>query len=93
MFTHMVLFRFPDEATCGAVIARVRALAEEIEEVEDLVVGRDEARSDRSYDVGMVMRFADRAAFDRYNAHPAHVPVAAWIDGVATDAVAVDFSG
>lgn len=92
MFTHMVMFTFPDEEVAAAVVDRIRGLADSLPQVQDLVIGCDELRSDRSYDVGMLMRFADREAFEAYNADPVHVEAAAWIDGVAVDAVAVDWT-
>jgi hypothetical protein len=91
MFTHMVLFRFPDDETAEAVVAKVHDLAAAIADVAELVIGRDEARQARSYDVGLLMRFTDRAAFERYCDHPLHVEAADWIDGVATEAVSVDW--
>ena len=92
MFNHMVLFRFGDDDTADAVVRRVRELAATIDEVADLVIGRDELGSPRSFDVGMLMRFSHAGAFARYNAHPDHVDAAAWIDGVAAEAVAVDWT-
>ena len=55
------------------------------------MAGRDQMGSDRSFDVGMLMRFADRDAFEAYNTHPVHVEAATWIDEVATEAIAVDW--
>lgn len=91
MFTHMVMFRFPDDEVAAAVIERLHELADTLPQVEELIVGRDQMRADRSFDVGMLMRFADREAFEAYEAHPVHVEAATWIDDVATEAVAVDW--
>lgn len=91
MFHHMVMFRFPDAATADEVVAKLHELAEEIDEVAGLKAGRDVIGDTRSFDVGMLMTFDDAEAFQRYNAHPKHVPVAAWIDGAATDVAAVDW--
>ena len=91
MFTHMVMFRFPDDEVAAAVIERLHELADTLPQVEELIVGRDQMRADRSFDGGMLMRFADREAFEAYEAHPVHVEAATWIDDVATEAVAVDW--
>ena len=91
MFTHMVMFRFPDDEVAAAVIERLHELADTLPQVEELIVGRDQMHSKRSFDVGMLMRFADREAFEAYEAHPVHVEAATWIDDVATEAVAVDW--
>ena len=91
MFNHMVMFRFPDDDTAVAVIDKLHELADTLSQVEELVAGRDQMGSDRSFDVGMLMRFADRDAFEAYNTHPVHVEAATWIDEVATEAIAVDW--
>lgn len=91
MFNHMVVFRFPDDEVAAAVIERLHELADRLPHVEELIVGRDQLHSERSFDVGMLMRFADREAFEAYEVHPVHVEAATWIDDVATEAVAVDW--
>ncbi len=91
MFNHMVMFRFPDDEVAAAVIERLHELADRLPQVEELIVGRDQLHSERSFDVGMLMRFADRETFEAYEVHPVHVEAATWIDDVATEAVAVDW--
>src|SRR5919108_141172 len=43
--------------------------------VVDLKVGEDVVRSPRSYDTGLMITFADRAALDAYQKNDRHVPV------------------
>ncbi len=91
MFHHMVMFTFPDEGVAAAVEELLEGLADALPQLQDLVIGRDELRSARSFDVGMLMTFADREAFESYDADPVHRDAARWIDGVATAAIAVDW--
>ena len=91
MFHHMVMFTFPDEEVAAAVEELLEGLADALPQVQDLVIGRDELRSARSFDVGMLMTFADREAFESYDADPVHRDAARWIDGVSTAAIAVDW--
>jgi len=59
------------------IIAAAHSFAREIPEVEFLSVGQtlpNQASSyvDASFDVCVVMQFADKAAMDRYGKHPVH---------------------
>jgi hypothetical protein len=59
------------------VIASVKQFQHEIAEIQHLSVGEplpsDRPVVDDSFDVGLVLRFADKAALTRYEKHPAHV--------------------
>ena len=48
-------------------------------------------RSPRSYDTGLLITFADRAALDVYAQHPQHVPVAQYGVSLSEHIVSVDF--
>jgi hypothetical protein len=58
------------------IVAAAHAFAREIPEVQLLSVGQSPPSPspyvDDSFDVCLVMQFADKAAMDRYNQHPAH---------------------
>lgn len=58
------------------IIAAAHAFAREIPEVQFLSVGQSPPSSspyvDDSFDVCVVMRFADKVAMERYNQHPVH---------------------
>ena len=62
-----------------------------IDGVIDLKVGEDVVRSPRSYDTGLAITFADRAALDAYQKQPRHVPVAQSASALCEHIVAVDF--
>lgn len=57
-----------------------------IEIGEDIGVGRD------SYDMCLIMTFADSAALDRYQHHPEHKKVSAYVSKVRSGRACVDFS-
>ncbi len=58
------------------IVAAAHAFAREIPEVQFLAVGQSPPSPspyvDASYDVCVVMQFADKAAMERYNQHPVH---------------------
>jgi hypothetical protein len=93
MLTHIVCFKYKagvDDAARRDHVARLRGLAA-LSGIVDLKVGADVVRSARSYDTGLIVRFADRAALDAYQKNPQHVPVAQHGVSLAEHIVAVDF--
>ena len=93
MLIHIVSFKYKadvDEAQRHEHRARLRGLGS-LAGVRALSVGADVVGSARSFDTGLVVHFADRAALDTYQQHPAHVPVAQFGAGLCERIVAVDF--
>jgi hypothetical protein len=95
MLKHIVLIKLNPDAPAGAssqIMAALRGLPAEIPEILALDVGKNVVESDRNLDIGLVVEFADRAALDRYAAHPAHVAVVKdHIQPAAQRLVVVDF--
>jgi hypothetical protein len=93
MLTHVVLFKHksPEPAQIAETVARLRALEGAVPTLRGLEVGTDVIRSERSYDVGLIARFDDRAGLAAYQAHPAHLPVLDYVNEVMASRVAVDF--
>jgi len=88
MLRHIVLARWKPEATDAqkqAVRDALAALPSQISEIVAFRFGDDVRRKANSYDLGAVVDFADREAFARYLAHPAHC---AYADGPGKAAVA-----
>ncbi len=78
MVRHIVFFKFKPEtgeADRADFVARLKALKERVPGILEAEVGEDFVNSPRSYHVALLLRFADRAALDRYQPHPNHVPV------------------
>jgi len=93
MLLHLVCFRYKadvDAPTRMQHRARLAAL-KSLDGVIDLKVGEDLVRSPRSYDTGLAVTFADRAALDVYQTHDQHVPVAQFGVSLCEHIVAVDF--
>jgi Stress responsive A/B Barrel Domain len=93
MLTHIVCFKYKSDtsdATRRDHLARLQALGA-LPGIIDLRVGADVVRSPRSYDTGLIVRFADRAALDAYQKNPQHVPVAQHGASLCEHIVAIDF--
>jgi hypothetical protein len=93
MLLHLICFKYkpqvdePAKADHRARLAGLRTL----DGVIDLKVGADLVRSPRSYDTGLAVTFADRAALDAYQIDARHVPVAQLGVALSAHIVAVDF--
>jgi hypothetical protein len=75
---HVVLLRLRADAPADAATRAVAALSTLPELIPEIVAYQpalDVVRSGRSFDVALIADFADRAALDRYLAHPAQVRV------------------
>ena len=93
MLLHLVCFKYKSEVDAGVRAQhrdRLRAL-KNLDGVIDLNVGEDVVRSPRSYDTGLAVTFADRAALDAYQKNERHVPVAQFGVSLSDHIVAVDF--
>ena len=93
MLTHIVCFKYKagvDDAARADHREKLQGLAG-IGGLIDLTVGADIVGSPRSYDTGLIVRFADRVALDAYQKNPQHVPVAQYGVSLCEHIVAVDF--
>jgi len=71
---------------------RLAALRDVDPGVADLEVFFDLGEDERHWPVILVSTFADREALERYQVHPRHREVVAWMnDGVVGERVAVDY--
>jgi len=91
MLTHVVCFRFDDLETAAGARDRLLAMAGRVPGLDAIEAGVDTTRSDRSYELALITRHADRAGLAAYATHPVHLEVVAWIKARARGAVAVDF--
>jgi hypothetical protein len=75
MVEHVVLFKTTPEATevqKDRMISELASLKDKIPGIVDLSVGRNFSDRSQGFDIGLVVRFVDRAALDVYIPHPAH---------------------
>lgn len=93
MLTHVVMFKLKDRSESSMHEARnqLETLAGNIPELQSIEVGTDMIRSERSFDLVLIARFADKAALQAYQVHPVHVPVLAYMREASESIVAVDF--
>ncbi|MCA1594561.1 MAG: Dabb family protein [Acidobacteria bacterium] len=94
MLIHIVIWKYRAETSAKAReehVAKLRGLAGVVPEVRSLSVGFDVLRLPRSYDVGLVAVFEDRAGLDAYTVHPEHVAVAEMGRGISEHVASVDF--
>ncbi|HEU4751585.1 MAG TPA: Dabb family protein [Armatimonadota bacterium] len=95
MVEHVVLFKTTPEATPEQkqrAMAELKALKEKIPGIVDLTVGANFSERSQGYDIGLVVRFVDRAALEVYLPHPAHRGcVDEFIAPIKADVIVVDY--
>jgi hypothetical protein len=70
---------------------RTLALPAMIPDIAHVEIGRDILREGRSWDIVLIMRFADLAALQRYAPHPEHMKVKAFNTPQVETVAAIDF--
>ena len=94
MLHHIVFIEFKPETSDEQIAVleqQFDALPDQIIEIQLYEFGRDVVRSERSYDFALVSGFANLDAMKRYQVHPAHQKVVAYIKEISADIRAVDF--
>lgn len=94
MLTHMVIWKYRAEVSAEERqehAARLRRLREIVPEVHSLSVGFDVLSLPRSYDLGLVAVFRDRAGLEAYTIHPEHVAVVQLGRSITEHIASVDF--
>jgi hypothetical protein len=93
MFIHMFAFRWKPgvtDAQITQVATEIAALQSQIPELLESSVGRNLSPRGGGYGFGGVMKFADQAAMETYNSHPAHQKLLQWLLPLI-DPIEVDF--
>ncbi len=94
MLVHIVCWKYKPETTEEQRkdhIAKLRALTGMILNIESFELGSDILHLERSFDMGLVAKYPDRAALEFYTDHPEHQKVAALGKQIAEKVVSVDF--
>jgi Stress responsive A/B Barrel Domain len=94
MYIHMFAFRFKPGVTeqkKEEIVAAIRALQNEIPEVLETWVGRNESPRGQGYELGGVMKFADAVSCEKYGAHPVHQKLLGWLMPLI-EPIEVDFT-
>ncbi|MCU1320693.1 MAG: Stress responsive alpha-beta barrel protein [Acidobacteriaceae bacterium] len=82
MFIHMFFFRWkPDvsEQQKQRVFTEISVLKDQIPGILDSAIGFNTSPRGQDYEFGGMMKFADRATFEAYNAHPVHQQLLTWL--------------
>ncbi len=92
MFRHVVSFKLADDKKDMIDEAKKRLLSlSAIEQVKFVQVGVDIFKSERSYDILLIMDFLNLDTFKEYEEHELHIPVRDYIHGIISEAVSVDY--
>ncbi|HEX4380394.1 MAG TPA: Dabb family protein [Candidatus Acidoferrum sp.] len=94
MYIHMFAFRFKHGVTSeqkNLCVTEIRKLKDEIKEVQESWIGLNISPRGQGFELGGSMKFADAAAFERYNAHPVHQKLLGWLVPLI-DPIEVDFA-
>lgn len=93
MTVHTFLFRWKpgvEEAQKQRAVDEIKDLQGQIPGLEETLVGTNVSPRSRGYELGGVMKFADRATYEAYNDHPVHQKLLAWLMPLI-EPVEVDF--
>jgi hypothetical protein len=93
MFIHMFAFRWKPGVTDEQkqrVINEIRKLQGQIPGLTETWVGTNISTRGQGYELGGVMKFADKASLDAYGPHPVHQKLLSWLVPVI-EPVEVDF--
>lgn len=94
MLTHIVCWKYKAETTLQKReehLAKLKNLPNVIPNINSFEIGFDVLRLERSFDLGLVAIFPDRAALEFYTVHPTHQEAAKMGKAIAEKVVSVDF--
>ena len=92
MFRHIVCFRLKDSEKGRVYEAKSKLLSlKSISEVKNIEVGIDEKKSDRSYEIALIVDFENKDDCEIYDKHELHEPVKIFMHSICETTVAVDY--
>jgi len=94
MLTHIVCWKYKPETTPEQKethLAKLKNLPNVIPNIISFNIGFDVLHLERSFDLGLVAVYPNRAALDFYNEHAVHQEAARMGKEVAEKVVSVDF--
>jgi len=93
MINHIVFFKLKDRSAESAQRTKevLMSMQGKIPQLLALEVGIDVLRSERSYDVALISKFASLSDLDAYQIHPVHQEVIQYIRKVGDGSVSVDY--
>ncbi|RFU65289.1 Dabb family protein [Peribacillus glennii] len=95
MVEHIVLIKFleePSETQIQELIQKTLALKVVIPGIMDIRQGSNFSSRNKGYQVGLTVRFEDRASLENYGPHPAHQEIVKFLKEIGLeDTLVVDF--
>ena len=94
MLRHVVFFKFKDGVGEAEIVDLEKSLAElppVIPEILSYEFGRDEVRSEKSYDLALISTFKDLDSLQRYQIHPNHQIVLQKVNNLCESVLTVDY--
>ena len=91
MVKHIVCHKYTDKNEAQKIAQMLMGLVGKVPSLRSMQAGADFIGSHRSYHLGLVAEFDDKAGLEEYQTHPEHVKVKGYIHTVLTDSVSVDF--
>ena len=98
MIKHVVMWRLKETAEEASKAENAQKMKEllmslvgVVEEIKHFEVGLNYLESDAAYDVVLISEFEDKDSLNRYQVHPEHKKVGAFIGKVRSERVVVDY--
>ncbi|WP_018923482.1 Dabb family protein [Salsuginibacillus kocurii] len=95
MIEHVVILKFKEETTEAQrdeAAKKLQSLENEIPGIIDLKAGRNFSERGQGFDVGLTVRFEDKAALEAYGPHPKHKEVTSYLKEIGmVDIIVMDF--
>ncbi len=91
MVRHIVFMKFPDFSLAQIAKEKLLSMKEHIDVLQDIEVGIDFSRSERSYDLALVTTFASKEDLETYRIHPYHQEIVQWLKVNDTQTKVVDY--
>ncbi len=95
MVEHVVLFKLKPEATeeqKTAAMEALKGLQHQIDGIVHLTCGKNFSERSQGFEIGLVVRFQNRAALEAYLPHPAHRgAVERYLHPIREDVIVVDY--
>ncbi len=89
---HVVFFRFASQDLAEEAARRLRAMEGRVPALSSIEVGVDQLRTERSWDLCLITRFADADAFAAYRVDSVHQEVLTWMKTNAKASAVVDWA-
>jgi len=95
MVEHLVILKFGSSTTVeqkNEAIQRLKGLQGQISGIVDLQAGHNFCERSQGFEVGLSVRFEDKASLEAYGPHPKHQEVVAFLREIGlVDIIVVDF--